>query len=50
MWCPGAPYKAVQKELLEVLRFMYSAHAEHFADSQQYWIWAGYSRPHLGEY
>lgn len=50
MWCPEALCKAVLKELLEALCFMYSAHAEHFADNQQYWISAGYTRPHLGEY
>lgn len=50
MWCPEALCEAVLKELLGALHFMYSAHAEHFADNQQYWIRAGYSRPHLGEY
>lgn len=50
MWCPEALCSAVLKELLGVLHFMYSAHAEHFADNQQYWISAGYTRPHLGEY
>lgn len=29
---------------------MYCGHAEHFADNQQYWISAGYTQPHLGEY
>lgn len=47
MWCPEALCGAVLKELLGTLCFMYCAHAEHFADNQQYWISsAGYTRPH----